>query len=436
MDYPKIVTIIGANGTMGKLVAGIIASFGDAKVYMVCRDMEKAKKAKEDAIQSVRAGSIGGRLKISKYSQLADCIKRSDWIFESVAEDSQIKNEVNQMINQYAREDAIISTGTSGLSVTKLAETFSAAHQKYYLGTHFFNPPYQLTLCEVIPTPYTDRAFLDEFTAYLKGKLVRGVVEIKDKAGFLGNRVGFGLMNEALILAEKYKERGGIDYIDALLGSFTGRSMPPVMTLDFVGLDIYKAIVDHLHEEINDYTKDTFIAPSFVTRLIRQGRLGRKSEEGFYKTVVNKRGQKERWVYDIETRHYRKVNTYEFNFIEELIKDLKEGKYQEGYQKLLEDHTEESRICINFLLKNILYAITAGRDVASAEKEVDLVMTNGFNWIPPLGLIELFGGSQNVKKLCEKFIEKQVLEQIDLEAIFNKDFHSDYDYRRYLRAKK
>jgi 3-hydroxyacyl-CoA dehydrogenase len=64
----------------------------------------------------------------------------------------------------------------------------------------------------------------------------------------MGNRIGFQFINNAMQFAVKYKDKGGIDYIDAILSGFTGRSMPPLVTSDFVGLDVHKAIVDNVFQ--------------------------------------------------------------------------------------------------------------------------------------------------------------------------------------------
>ncbi len=155
-----------------------------------------------------------------------------------------------------------------------------------------FNPPYTLPLCELTPTVYSDTELKEKLKEYLSKKLIRTVVEVKDSPAFLGNRIGFQFINEALQYAEKYKDNGGIDYIDALLGSFTGRTMAPLTTSDFVGLDVHKAIVDNIYENTNDYAHDTFILPDFVQKLVEDGKLGRKSGGGLYQLVKYDNGLK------------------------------------------------------------------------------------------------------------------------------------------------
>ena len=164
-----------------------------------------------------------------------------------------------------------------------------------------------MPLCEFTPTKYSDADTAAELKAYLKDKLFRTVVEVKDSPAFLGNRIGFQFINEALQYAEKYKDNGGIDYIDALLGSFTGRSMAPLVTSDFVGLDVHKAIVDNVYENTSDYAKDTFILPDFVKKLVEEKKLGRKSGMGLYQLVRYDNGFKRNTVFDINTGLYRDV---------------------------------------------------------------------------------------------------------------------------------
>lgn len=436
MIQPKIITVIGANGTMGCLVSGILASFGAAKVYMVCRDEKKANEAYLKAAQSVKADSIKVNLVPATYEMLKDCIEESDWIFESAAESYEVKNEINQLINQYAREGTIISTGTSGLSINQLSENLNDNLKKYYIGTHFFNPPYNLTLCEVIPTVHTDRTFLTEFKTYLQKKLYRSVVQVADEAGFLGNRIGFQFINEVLQFAEQYKEYGGIDYMDAILGPFTGRSMAPLVTTDFVGLDVHKAIVDNILVNTSDYANKSFVLPQYVEELIKQNKLGRKTGEGLYKRVTNAEGKSETWVYDIITKRYRPKGEYAYPFITDMIMLIEEGQYEQAFNRLIEDESLEANIGLSLLLKYIIYSITLCKNIGEDVNDADIVMAEGFNWIPPLGVVELLGGVTHVKDICQKKLQSNFLDNINLDYIFDDIPKSKYDYRRYLKAKK
>jgi 3-hydroxyacyl-CoA dehydrogenase len=263
----KTVTVIGANGTMGCNVSGIFASFGDAKVYMVCRELEAAEKAKAKASFSVKAEAIGKNLIPMIYDDLEKCISSSDLVFESVSEDIRIKKHVYMKIAKYLQPRTVIGTGTSGLSINEISECFDEIVRPNFMGIHMYNPPYNMTLCEIIPSKYTDVNVLNGMKTYLKCVLHRNVVEVKDKPAFMGNRIGFQFINEALQFAETYKDNGGIDYIDSILGPFTGRSMAPLTTSDFVGLDVHKAIVDNVYNNTEDYAHETFVMPEFALKL-------------------------------------------------------------------------------------------------------------------------------------------------------------------------
>lgn len=230
----KTVTVIGANGTLGIGVSGIFASFGNAEIYMVARSLEKAEKAIEKSAMSVKAHSITRNMKAKTYEDLKKCIENSDVIVEAVAEDYKIKKEIHKQINEYMKKEAISTTVTSGISINKLAECYSEENRKKFIGMHFFNPPYSLQLCELIASEKTDIEVENKFKEYLEKILYRKVIKTKDKPAFLANRIGFQFINKTMQLAEKYKNDGGIDYIDTILGCFTGRNMPPLYTADFV----------------------------------------------------------------------------------------------------------------------------------------------------------------------------------------------------------
>ena len=431
----KTVTVVGANGTMGTNVAGIFGSFGNAKVYMVSRDIEKSKKAVVKAGKSVRAESINKNLIPADYSMLEQCVAESDLVFESTAEKLSVKLEVTKKIAAALREGAIACTGTSGLSITTLAECFPENLRPHYMGVHFFNPPYNMTLCEVTPTKYTDTDLLKDVKEYLKTKLFRTVVEVKDSPAFLANRIGFQFINEAFQYAERYKDNGGIDYIDAILGPFTGRAMAPLTTADFVGLDVHKAIVDNLYENTNDYAHDTFILPEFVQKLIDDGMLGRKAGGGIYKVEVYESGFKRRTVYDIETGMFRDKMNYVFPFAEKMKASLKDGDYEEAFSRLVKNQSLEATICLEFLLKYILYSLSATEEVGYKISSADDVMATGFNWCPPMAMIQALETVTDVKALMKERVDASILDKVDADALLAKVKPSKNDNRLYFKSR-
>jgi len=407
MKEINTVTVIGASGSMGANVSAIFASFGNAKVYMVSR--QKSDKTLEKAVKSVRSDSIRKNLFLADYSELSQCVSKSDLIFESVVEDVKIKNEVNALIVKYLKKDSIFVTGTSGLSVTKMVNLMPENIRNRYFGMHMFNPPYSLSLCELIKTPYVDEKLILDVKEYLETKLLRSVVIVKDEPAFLANRIGFYFINRALQYAEKYKEYGGIDYIESILGKFTGRAMTPCLTADFVGLDVHKSILDNLYQNTSDYENNAFKVPTFVEKLVSEGKLGKKSGEGLFKTVSFDDGTKHTLVYDVLDGSYREKRNYYFNFAKKMNDALKDGNYELAFNELKNDNSQESKICLDFLKGYVEYSLFVAKEVSGDIKAADIAMATGFNWCPPLAMANV---------------------------LFDGKYDTDFDFRSFFKADK
>ena len=431
----KTITVIGANGTMGTNVSAIFASFGNAKVYMVCRDLEKSKTAALKAGKTVKADSIINNLVPADYTMLADCIKESNLVFESAAENLELKIQLHSQVARNLRKGAVACTGSSGLSITRLAECYSEELRSQFFGVHMFNPPYQLPLCELTASPYSDMEMYAELKTYLSDTLRRTVAESKDLPAFLGNRIGFYVINEALIYAERYQDNGGVDYIDAILGPFTGRAMPPITTADFVGLDVHKAIVDNLYELTNDYVHDKFVMPSYVQHLIDSGMLGRKAGQGLYKLVKNESGEKRLLVWDIKSGQFRDVIKHSFPFAVKMKEYLRNGDYDEAMLELINNHSQEADICLRFLLRYIIYSLYTAEHVGYDLRVADDVMATGFTWCPPFAMMEALSRVCDLGQLMKDRLKPEIVNAVDIDNIISQQIKSKYDYRIYFKAK-
>lgn len=433
MNSIKTVTVIGVTGTMGANIAGIFASFGDAKVYCVGRDIEKVEKTIPRIIKSVRADSIGKNLIPADFSSLEKCVAESDLVFESSKEDIEVKSEIARNVGRWLKESAISCTGSSGLSITTLAECYPENLRGNFFGVHMFNPPYTLSLCELIPTRYSNPELLESLRGYLHKKLIRTVVQVKDSPAFLGNRIGFQFINEALQYAEKYSDNGGIDYIDSILGPFTGRTMAPLVTSDFVGLDVHQAIVNNIYENTYDYAHDTFVLPGFVQEMIKNGKLGRKTKGGLYQLVKYDNGLKRQTVYDISTGLYRDTIPYAFPFADKMKRYISEGDYQKAFECLINNHSQEAEICLSFLLKYMVYSIFATKEVGYSMDSADDVMATGFNWCPPLALYQGLSSVSDVSALIKDQLP-DICEKVDVDCYLTDIKPSKYDYRPYFKS--
>lgn len=428
----KTVTVLGANGTMGRNISAIFASFGAAKVYLVCRTKEKAEEAVIQAFQSIRSESIRDALIPATYDDLGMCISDSDLVFESLTEDINVKKDMYQKILPYLKEKAIISTGTSGLSIKELSKSLGNKANRF-IGIHMFNPPYNLPLCELIIHDEEQKKLSKMLKEYLSKTLNRTVVEVKDSPSFLGNRIGFFFINEVLNLAKENEDEGGIDYVDSILGCFTGRNMPPLVTADFVGLDVTKSIIDYIKETIDDEFNECFIIPSFINKLVNEGKLGRKVNKGLY---FKDRDRDLLFVYDIKQKQYRLKNNYQFYYANEMIKSVETADYDKALEILLNDESHEAVICKQMLLKYIAYSLKISYKVSTDIASCDDVMATGFSWIPPIALIDLFGGIDKVIELGKRYLEDKYLEVFNNQEIINYlPEKSKYDYRPYLKAR-
>ena len=403
----KTVTVIGAGGAMGCNISAIFASFGNAKVYML--DIEKPEAAVDRAVKSVRAESIRKNLIPADFSMLEQCVKESDLVFESVVERIDVKKDVANKCVQYLKDDALICTGTSGLSITEIADPLPKQFKNRYFGVHFFNPPYSMPLCELIKTEHSLDKDVEPLKSYLENVLFRTVVVCKDKPAFLANRIGFQFINRAFQLAGENADQGGLDYIDAIFGTFTGRLMAPCNTADFVGLDVHKAIVDNLLKNTNDFMHESFVLPDYVQELINEGKLGRKAKAGLFKLQINEDGTKIPLVYDIKTKEYRVKNKYNFGFANKLRAYLQNGDYQLAFDALKNDNSKEGLICKQLLKEYVDYSLFVGKEVCDDISYIDDAMATGFNWCPPLAL-------SNV--------------------LFGTNYPTKYDYRSFFKAGK
>lgn len=429
----QTVTVVGVTGTMGANAAGIFASFGNAKVYCVGRDIEKVKRTMPCIVKSVKADAIAENLVPADFSMLEKCVSESDLIFESLSENILLKADIAKRVGKALQPHAVSCTGTSGLSISEMALCYPEELRGHFFGVHMFNPPYSMSLCELTPTVYADRAVQEELKEYLEKKLIRTVVEVKDSPAFLGNRIGFQFLNEALQYAERFKDNGGIDYIDSILGSFTGRAMAPLITSDFVGLDVHKAIVNNIYDNTSDYAHKTFVLPQFVQKLIIEDKLGRKSGGGLYQLVRYDNGEKRQTVFDVSTGQYRDIIPYVFPFADKMKEHIANGDYQRAFKHLLSNHSLEAEICRYFLLNYIVYSLYAANEVGYSPEAADDVMATGFNWCPPLAMYQALSAVADMRTIIRENLP-DVCKKIDIDELLAAWKPSKYDYRPYFKS--
>src|SRR4051812_48139859 len=285
----KSAAVLGA-GTMGAQVAAHLANAGVATLLLdVSREaartgLERARALRPDPFftptthELVRTGGLDDDL-----AGIGQC----DWIIEAVVERLDVKLALFERIESHRRADAIVSSNTSGIPISALADGRSEGFRRHFLGTHFFNPPRYLRLLEVIPTPDTEPAIVTTICTFADHRLGKGVVIAKDTPNFIANHLGLhGVMQVFRALATgEYT----IEEIDAITGPAIGRPKSATFrTIDIAGLDVLAHVARNLSERLdNPEDRALFAAPPIVEEMVRRGWIGAKSGQGFYKKTVD-----------------------------------------------------------------------------------------------------------------------------------------------------
>jgi len=291
----KKVAVLGA-GVMG---AQIAAHLVNVKVPVVLFDLPAKEGPKNgivtraiDGLKKLKPSPLGvaddaaliGQANYEEHmEQLRDC----DLIIEAIAERMDWKLDLYTKVAPFIAPHAIVASNTSGLSITRLSEALPESLRARFCGIHFFNPPRYMTLVELIATPGTQPAILDQLETFVTSGLGKGVVRAKDSPNFIANRVGIA----GMLATMKEVDNFGLtfDVVDDLTGRKLGRaSSGTFRTADVVGLDTMAHVIKTLQDNLNADTDPfygSFGTPEVLKTLLELGHLGQKTKAGFYKKV-------------------------------------------------------------------------------------------------------------------------------------------------------
>lgn len=278
----KTIGIVGA-GSMGAGIANLAALNG---FNVVLRDIEELylegalNRIDQFMEKSIARGKMTedqkqetlGRIK--KTTKLED-LKEVDVVIEAVIEDLALKKEVFSQLDKIVREDVILATNTSSMSITEIAAATSRPER--VAGMHFFNPAQLMKLVEVVRGYETS----DETVSALKAlseQLQKEVVEVKkDTPGFIVNRIMVPQFIEAIRLLEEGV--ASAEDIDKAVKFGLNYPMGPFELQDYAGVDIGYYVMEYFSKEFNDAR---FAPPLLMKQMMRAGRFGKKSGAGFY----------------------------------------------------------------------------------------------------------------------------------------------------------
>jgi len=390
------VVVLGANGTMGY---GSAALFTTAvpQVTFLARTRAKAEAGLDAAISQVRSPTVASRATTGDYEHdLEPAVAGADLVFEALTEDFAIKKEMFDRVENARRDDAIVATVTSGLSINALCEGRSDSFRRHFLGLHFFNPPNVIVGTELIAGRDTDAEIVDFVEAFSRVRLGREMIRTHDTPAFAGNRVGFKVLNEAAQLAEHTSPL----IVDKVIGPYTGRAMTPLATIDLVGWDIHRAIVDNVYENTNDEAHETNRLPDYMAGLMEKGVLGNKTGGGFFK-----KDGKARLVLDPITGEYRpegEIALPDLSYIDEISELYRQGRYVEGMAAFLAAEGDEAELARKVIAGYISYAFHRVGEVTDDINGIDRIMGTGFNWAPPSVLVDTMGGAKTAVGMLQR----------------------------------
>ncbi len=385
------VVVLGANGTMGY---GSAALFSQAvpKVTFLARTRAKAQEGLAAAIKQVRSPTVAARAEVGDYEHdLAPALRSADLVFEALTEDFELKRVIFDQVEAARRSDAIVATVTSGLSINALCQGRSDSFRRHFLGLHFFNPPNVIVGTELIANRDSDPAVLDFVEAFARLRLGREIVRTHDTPAFAGNRVGFKLLNEAAQLVPQL----GPVLVDRLIGPYTGRALTPLATIDLVGWDIHRAIVDNIFAKTHDEAHATLALPGFMQALMARGVLGDKTGGGFFK-----KDGKTRLALDAISGDYKPVAEFvlpKLDYIADVAHFHAQGRYREGMQVFLAAPGDEAALARKVIAGYIAYAFQRVGEVTDSIGGIDRILAMGFNWAPPSVLVDVMGAGPTVK---------------------------------------
>ncbi|MYA51878.1 MAG: 3-hydroxyacyl-CoA dehydrogenase family protein [Dehalococcoidia bacterium] len=275
------VGVVGC-GIMGAGIAQICAAHG----YRV-RVTESEPELLEQGLATIkrRLGRDVGRGRLSRERhdrtlarlngvESLEGFSESDLVIEAVVEDLPVKKELFEQLGEVCKQDAILASNTSSLSLSEMAA--SSGRPEQVIGIHFFNPPTVLPLVEVISSESTSQETIDAAMAFCDS-IDRLTVRVKDSPGFIVNRLLVPFIFDAIHMVE-----GGIasaEDVDQACKVGLNHALGPLATADLIGLDTMIHISDAMFEE---YGEARFKAPTTLRRLVSLGHLGRKSGRGFF----------------------------------------------------------------------------------------------------------------------------------------------------------
>lgn len=276
------ISVIGA-GTMGNGIAHVFAQHG-YKVALIDLNEEGLKRGlatiTKNLDRQLSKGIISEDKKqetlnnISTHTELEKGVAEAELVVEAATENVDIKLKLFAQLDTLCKEDCILASNTSSISITKIGAATKRADK--VIGMHFMNPVPVMKLVEII-RGYATSDVTTANVVELSKALGKTPTECNDYPGFVANRILMPMINEAII--SLWQGVAGVQEIDTIMKLGMAHPMGPLQLADFIGLDVCLSIMRVLHEGLGD---SKYAPCPLLVNMVMAGRLGAKSGEGFY----------------------------------------------------------------------------------------------------------------------------------------------------------
>lgn len=275
------VGVVGS-GTMGSGIAQLIAS-NDMQVCLLDITKDTAELALQKMEKALRRLVSRDKLTADEADKIVSAIHTTEnyadlqsaqMVIEAVSEDLSVKKAVFEKIEKNTDEGSIIATNTSTLPVTELA--MRTGRPERVVGIHFFNPASVMKLTEIVQTEKTSPETMKRAMDFVKG-LGKYPIVVKDRAGFVVNRILLPMINEAVFALEEGV--ASAQDIDTAMKLGANHPMGPLSLADLIGLDVTLDVLSVLYQEFGD---PKFRPAPLLKEMVRLSYLGRKSGRGFF----------------------------------------------------------------------------------------------------------------------------------------------------------
>lgn len=280
MKFRKI-GVIGA-GQMGNGIAHVCALAGyEVALHDVSRERIEAGLATIDGnmsrqvvserITAEQRDAALGRISIA---ETMEGFEDADLVIESATENEDVKRKIFAELCPHLREDALLATNTSSISITRLAA--STDRPERFMGLHFMNPVPVMELVELVRGIATDDATFESIRDFADS-LGKKIAHAEDFPAFIVNRILLPMINEAVYTL--YEGVGSVESIDKAMKLGANHPMGPLQLADFIGLDTCLSIMQVLHDGLSD---SKYRPCPLLVKYVEAGWLGRKTQRGFY----------------------------------------------------------------------------------------------------------------------------------------------------------